>query len=128
MAFPGKSLSGLAFVAAIGVASATLVPVDASAQYNRRGMAPRGAPMMAPRVGGPRVAAPRGRRGGWGPGAAAAGIIGGLALGALAAGAMAPPPPAPVYGAYGPDPGCRLIRQRYWDGYSWRRRTLEVCD
>ena len=65
--------------------------------------------------------------------AVAAGVIGGLAAGALIAGAAgagpyyAPPPayyaPGPVY--YGPS--CRIVRERYWDGYGWRHRRVEVC-
>lgn len=70
-------------------------------------------------------------------GAAAAGIIGGLAAGAIIGGAIAssrptyaaPPPayyaPAP---AYYDGPPCRMVRQRYWDGYDYRIRRVEVCD
>jgi len=66
-------------------------------------------------------------------GAIAAGIIGGLAAGALLGGALAAPhyygPPAP-YGYYGGPvayPGCYLQTQRFWDGFMWRYRRVEVC-
>jgi len=55
-----------------------------------------------------------------------AGVVGGLIGGAPIGGALvaqpAPPPP-PVYYApepvYVEEPGCRFVRQRYWDGYGW---------
>ena len=47
---------------------------------------------------------------------------GGLALGAIAAGAMTQPAPAPVY-----EDACHIERQRYWNGYRWRIRDVEVC-
>lgn len=70
-------------------------------------------------------------------GAVAAGILGGIAAGAIIGSAVAAPPPprayyapAPVYvepaPAYGPV--CRVHRERFWDGYEWRRRRVEVCD
>jgi hypothetical protein len=69
-------------------------------------------------------------------GAVAAGIIGGLAAGAIIGSAVAAPPPpvyyapAPVYVApapvYGPE--CRVRRERFWDGYGWRSRRVEICD
>ena len=61
-------------------------------------------------------------------GAVAAGVIGGLAAGAIigSAARAAPPPyyaPAPVYAAPPPvvyeEPACRIVRQRYWDGYGY---------
>ncbi len=65
----------------------------------------------------------------------AAGVAGGLLGGALLGGALAArpaPPPPPVYYAPGPvyveEPACRLVRQRFWDGYGWRFRRIEVCD
>jgi hypothetical protein len=63
----------------------------------------------------------------------AAGVVGGLIGGALLGGALAsrPAPPPPVYYApepvYVEEPVCRLVRQRYWDGYDWRYRRVEVC-
>jgi hypothetical protein len=69
-----------------------------------------------------------------GGGRIAAGVIGGLAAGALIGGALAAPRyygPGPYgyYGAgyYGPGPGCYLQRQRFWDGFMWRVRRVEVC-
>lgn len=73
-------------------------------------------------------------------GRVAAGVIGGLAAGALIGGAIASsrpayayPPgyyapgyaPAPAY--YGPGPGCYWTRERFWDGYGWRSRRVQVC-
>jgi hypothetical protein len=61
----------------------------------------------------------------------AGGLIGGALLGgAIASGAGAPPPPryyapAPVYVE---EPACRLVRERFWDGYAWRVRRVQVCD
>jgi hypothetical protein len=54
----------------------------------------------------------------------AAGVVGGLIGGALLGGALArPAPPPPVYYApepvYVEEPVCRLVRERYWDGYGW---------
>lgn len=73
-------------------------------------------------------------------GAVAAGVIGGLAAGALIGGAIAnsqpryyAPAPAPVYVEPPPayvvdEPACRIERRRYWDGYGYRMRRVEVCD
>lgn len=69
----------------------------------------------------------------------AAGVIGGLAAGAIIGGAIANSPPryyepAPVYVAppprvyYDEGPVCHVERQRFWDGYGWRHRRVEVCD
>src|SRR5665647_3635897 len=64
----------------------------------------------------------------------AAGVVGGLIGGALLGGALAsrPAPPPPVYYAPAPvyveEPACRLVRERYWDGYDWRFRRVQVCD
>jgi len=64
----------------------------------------------------------------------AAGVVGGLIGGALLGGALAsrPAPPPPVYYAPGPvyvdEPVCRLVRERYWDGYDWRFRRVQVCN
>ncbi len=39
---------------------------------------------------------------------------------------------APVYVApipvYIPPPECRLGRERFFDGYAWRSRDIQVCD
>jgi len=62
----------------------------------------------------------------------AAGVVGGLIGGALLGGALAsrPAPPPPVYYApvYVEEPVCRFVRERYWDGYGWVYRRVEVCD
>lgn len=74
-----------------------------------------------------------------GGGRIAAGVIGGLAAGALIGGALAGPRYYGPYGYYGPGPygyygagyypgpGCYLQRRRFWDGYMWRVRRVEVC-
>jgi len=62
------------------------------------------------------------------------GVVGGLIGGALLGGALAsrPPPPPPVYYAPAPvyveEPACRLVRERFWDGYGWQVRRVQVCD
>jgi hypothetical protein len=64
----------------------------------------------------------------------AAGVVGGLIGGALLGGALAsrPAPPPPVYYApepvYVDEPVCRLVRERYWDGYGWQFRRVQVCN
>jgi hypothetical protein len=69
----------------------------------------------------------------------AAGVAGGLIGGALLGGAIAASRPAPVYVAPAPvyvapapvyveEPACRLVRERFWDGYDWRMRRVQVCD
>ncbi len=71
----------------------------------------------------------------------AAGVAGGLIGGALLGGAIASSRPgygygpAPVYGYGAPppayvveEPPCRMVRERFWDGYGWRMRRVEVCD
>ena len=66
----------------------------------------------------------------------AAGVAGGLLGGMLLGGALAarPAPPPPVYYAPAPppayveEPACRMVRERYWDGYDWRFRRVEVCN
>lgn len=61
----------------------------------------------------------------------AAGVVGGLIGGALLGGAIASRP-APVYVApepvYVEEPACRMVRERFWDGYGWRYRRIEVCN
>jgi hypothetical protein len=63
----------------------------------------------------------------------AAGVVGGLVGGALLGGALArPAPPPPVYyepaPVYVEEPACRVAHERYWDGYAWQFRRVEVCD
>lgn len=77
----------------------------------------------------------------------AAGVLGGLAAGAIIGGAFGPRYYGPGYGYYGPgygyggyapayyggyapayDGGCYLRRERFWDGYAWRVRRVQVCD
>jgi hypothetical protein len=53
--------------------------------------------------------------------AIAGGIIGGAIVGGAVAASQAPPPP-PVYVE-----GCHWERQRFWDGYEWRFRRIQVC-
>ena len=62
----------------------------------------------------------------------AAGVAGGLIGGAIVGGAIAASRPAPAIMA-GPVyveelPRCRLVRERFWDGYGWRFRRVEVCN
>jgi hypothetical protein len=64
-------------------------------------------------------------------GAVAAGVAGGLIGGALLGGAIAASRPAPVYApgpVYVEEPPCRMVRERFWDGYGWRFRRVQVCD
>ncbi|MBR0870637.1 hypothetical protein JQ633_09720 [Bradyrhizobium tropiciagri] len=67
-----------------------------------------------------------------GDGAVAAGVVGGLVGGALLGSAIAGSRPAPVYVAPGPtyveEAPCRWVRERFWDGYGWRFRRVQVCD
>src|SRR5437773_12368129 len=74
----------------------------------------------------------------------AAGVAAGLIGGAIVGGAIAsqngyygPGYYGPGYGYYGGPayvadpgygPGCILQRQRFWDGYGRRRRSVGVCD
>lgn len=63
----------------------------------------------------------------------AAGVVGGLIGGALLGGALAArPAPPPVYYAPEPvyieEPACRLVRERYWDGYGWQFRRVQICN
>ena len=61
-----------------------------------------------------------------------AAIAGGIIGGAIVGGAVAASRPAPVYVEPGPayvdGPPCRWARERYWDGYDWRFRRIQVCD
>src|ERR1700752_2013645 len=72
-----------------------------------------------------------------------AAVAGGLIGGAIVGGAIAASPGyygygpgyyGPGYGYYGgpayvaaPGPGCYWQRQRFWDGYAWRFRRVQVC-
>src|SRR2546427_12086063 len=61
----------------------------------------------------------------------AAGVAAGLIGGAIVGGAIASSRPA--YGAPAPvyveeAPPCRMVRERFWDGYGWRIPPYEVCD
>ncbi len=61
----------------------------------------------------------------------AAGVAAGLIGGAIVGGAIASSRPAyggPVYVEEGPPPPCRWVRERFWDGYAWRFRRVEVCN
>ena len=73
----------------------------------------------------------------------AAGVAAGLLGGAIVGGAIAsqngyygPGYYGPGYGYGGPayvvDPGygppCFWQKQRFWDGYGWRARSVRVCD
>lgn len=64
----------------------------------------------------------------------AAGVVGGLIGGALIGGALAsrPAPPPRVYYApepvYVEEPVCRVVHERYWDGYGWVYRRVQICD
>ena len=62
-------------------------------------------------------------------GGGGAGLAAGLIGGAIIGGAIASSRPAygaPVYVEDYP-PSCRLVRERFWDGYGWRFRRVEVC-
>ena len=56
-----------------------------------------------------------------------AAVAGGLIGGTIVGGAVAASRPAPVYVEEAPPPGCRFVRERFWDGYAWRFRRVEVC-
>ena len=56
----------------------------------------------------------------------AAGLIGGAIIGgAIASSRPAYAAPAPVY--VDEYPACRMVRERFWDGFGWRMRTVRVC-
>jgi hypothetical protein len=60
----------------------------------------------------------------------AAGVAAGLIGGAIVGGAIASSRPAyggPVYVEDAP-PACSLVRERFWDGYGWAYRRVEVCN
>src|SRR3954453_3906617 len=61
----------------------------------------------------------------------AAGVAAGLIGGAIVGGAIASQNGGPGYGYYGgrayvAAPGCYWQRQRFWDGYGWRVRSVRV--
>ena len=62
----------------------------------------------------------------------AAGVVGGLIGGALLGGAIASRPAPPVYyqpaPVYVEEPACRVVGERFWDGYGWQYRRVRVCD
>jgi hypothetical protein len=61
-----------------------------------------------------------------------AAIAGGLIGGAIVGGAIAasPPPPYGYYGGpvYVEEAPCRWVRERFWDGYDWRFRRVQICN
>lgn len=65
----------------------------------------------------------------WRHGFPVAPVFGGLAAGALIGAALAAPRPyypyvyEPVY--FGPH--CRVRRETFWDGWTWRVRRIEDC-
>ena len=52
--------------------------------------------------------------------AIAGGIVGGAIVGGAVAASQAPP-------VYVEGPPCHFERQRWWDGYEWRFRRIQVC-
>ena len=63
------------------------------------------------------------------PANAQRGVAAGVAAG-LIGGAIASSRPAyggPVYVEEAPPPACRLVRERFWDGYGWAYRRVEIC-
>jgi hypothetical protein len=68
--------------------------------------------------------------------AVGAGVVGGLAIGAILGSAIANgqpryAEPERVYvepPEYVEGPVCHIERHRYWNGYRWRHRRVEVCD
>src|SRR5262249_31636337 len=66
-------------------------------------------------------------------GAVAAGVIGGLAAGAIIGSAAAAGPYNTHRSYYGRGPvyyggGCYWTRERFWDGWNWRARRVQVCN
>jgi hypothetical protein len=63
-----------------------------------------------------------------------AAVAGGILGGAIVGGAIAASRPAyggPAYVVEAPPPPpppCHWARERFWDGYGWRFRRVEVCD
>jgi hypothetical protein len=54
-------------------------------------------------------------------------LAGALIGGAIANSAQAAPPPAYAYGPGYVEPGCFWRRERFWDGYGWRFRRVQIC-
>jgi hypothetical protein len=52
--------------------------------------------------------------------------------GALASRPAYVPPPPTVYYEPTPvvvdEPACRIVRERFWDGYGYRIREIQICD
>ena len=60
----------------------------------------------------------------------AAGVAAGLIGGAIVGGAIASSRPAYgglVYVEEATPAACFMVRERFWDGYEWRFRRVEVC-
>jgi len=79
------------------------------------------------------VATPQPAQAGGHGGAIAAGVIGGLAAGAIIGSAVHGPYYGYGPGYYGPAPayyagGCYWHRERFWDGWGWRFRRVQVCN
>jgi hypothetical protein len=47
---------------------------------------------------------------------------------ATLAGSLAVTPASAQRGLGAPPPPCRFVRERFWDGYAWRFRRVEVCN
>jgi hypothetical protein len=54
-------------------------------------------------------------------------IVGGLAAGALIGAAVAGAPRVYYEPVYYAGPPCYIRRERFWDGWRWRIRRVEVC-
>ena len=61
------------------------------------------------------------------PGFPVAPVVGGLAAGALIGAALAAPRPYYVYEPVYYGPHCVVRRERIWDGWAWRFRSVEDC-
>src|SRR5216684_3896055 len=59
-------------------------------------------------------------------------VMGKIASAIVAVTLLTSPLLLPVYYApepvYVEEPACRLVRERYWDGYGWQFRRVQVCD
>jgi hypothetical protein len=58
----------------------------------------------------------------------AAGLIGGAIVGGAIASQRPAYGPAPVYVDEPPPAYCHWVRERYWDGYNWNFRRVQVCN